>query len=134
MISPLRLTPASLASLTLLFLTALIHFRDVPGKLSETPPLGWMYILLVAGCSAAGAWLLSDRWRLGYLLGALICGGAALAYSLTRTIGLAGSSKDDIGNWFEPAGVVSLIVELSFVGLAVLELRRPQRRSGDALN
>lgn len=99
-----------------------VHYKDIPGKLGETPYLGWMYILLVAGCAAAGAWLLSDRWRSGYVLGALISVGALVGYSLTRSTGLPGA-RGDVGNWAEPVGVVSLLLEALFVVLAILQLR-----------
>jgi hypothetical protein len=114
-------------ALLLLFVTALVHYLAIPDKLGETKSLGWGYILLVAGCSAAGAWLLSDRWRLGYILGALVCGGALVAFTLTRTVGLLGSSKDDIGNWGEPAGLISLAVEAAFVILALSQLGAQRR-------
>ncbi|THF69299.1 hypothetical protein E7T06_12450 [Deinococcus sp. Arct2-2] len=99
-----------------------IHFRDIPDKLGETPSLGWLYILLVAGCAAAGAWLLSHQHRMGYVLGALISAGAILGYVLTRSTGLPGA-RGDIGNWGEPAGVVSLVLEAAFLGLALWALQ-----------
>lgn len=109
--------------LVLLAAIAWIHFKDIPDKLTETPFLGWLYILLVAGCAAAGAWLLSDRWRSGAVLGALVSLGALLGYVLTRSVGLPGA-RDDIGNWAEPLGVLSLVLEAAFVLLAYVWLRR----------
>lgn len=102
---------------------AWIHYRGIPDKLGETAYLGWSYILLVAGCAAAGAWLLSDRWRAGYQLGLVISLGALIAYALTRTTGLP-HATGDIGNWAEPIGVVSLLLEAAFVVLATVQLRR----------
>ncbi|WP_102125982.1 hypothetical protein [Deinococcus planocerae] len=110
--------------LMLLAAVAWIHYRDIPGKLGETPYLGWLYILLVAGCAAAGAWLFTERARAGYALGALISLGAIVGYVLTRSTGLPGATGD-IGNWAEPSGVFALIVEAAFVGLALSRLRRP---------
>ena len=107
----------------LLAAIAWIHYRGIPDKLGETAYLGWSYILLVAGCAAAGAWLLSDRWRAGYALGLVISLGALIAYTLTRTTGLP-HATGDIGNWAEPVGVVSLLLEAAFVILAALQLRR----------
>ena len=104
-----------------------IHYRGIPDKLGETAYLGWGYILLVAGCTAAGAWLLSDRWRAGYVLGLLISLGAITAYALTRATGLP-HATGDIGNWGEPIGVVSLLLEAVFAVLAVLQLRRTPAR------
>ena len=101
-----------------------IHFKDIPDKLGETAYLGWLYILLVAGCAAAGAWLLSSHWKNGYTLGLLISAGAIIFYVLTRTTGLP-NATGDIGNWAEPAGIISLILEAAFVVVATLALRRP---------
>ncbi|MFC3833426.1 hypothetical protein [Deinococcus rufus] len=117
------MTTSRFTALGLLAVTAWFHFKDIPDKLGETAYLGWLYILLVIGCAAAGAWLLSERWRLGYLLGAVISLGAVLGYSLTRSVGLP-HATGDIGNWAEPTGVISLIVEVAFVVLAVQEIRR----------
>ena len=120
------MNPNRPASLVLLAAVAFMHSRDIPGKLGETPYLGWMYILLVAGCAAAGAWLLSTHWRQGYALGALISLGAIIGYTLTRTTGLP-NAVGDIGNWGEPAGIVSLLAESAFLVLAAVQLRpRPQ--------
>ena len=120
------MNPNRPASLVLLAAVAFMHYRDVPGKLGETPYLGWMYTLLVAGCAAAGAWLLSTHWRQGYALGALISPGAIIGYTLTRTTGLP-NATGDIGNWSEPAGIISLLAESGFLVLAAIQLRpRPQ--------
>ena len=110
--------------LVLLAVIGWIHFKDIPDKLGETPYLGWLYILLVAGCAAAGAWLLSNQWRAGYILGTIISLGALLGYVLTRSVGLP-NARDDIGNWGEPLGVLSLVLEGAFVLLALSQLRRP---------
>lgn len=120
------MNPNRLVSLALLAAVAFMHYRDIPGKLGETPYLGWMYILLVAGCAAAGAWLLSTSWRQGYALGALISLGAVAGYTLTRTTGLP-NATGDIGHWSEPAGIISLLAEGAFLLLAVTQLRlRPR--------
>lgn len=102
---------------------ALVHFLGIPDKLGETPYMGWMYILLVAGCAAAGAWLLSNQARAGYVLGLIISLGAIVFYVLTRTTGLP-KATGDIGNWAEPAGIVSLLLEAAFVVIASAQLRR----------
>ncbi|CAM3418308.1 DUF4345 domain-containing protein [Deinococcus saxicola] len=103
-----------------------MHFRDIPSKMGETPYLGWLYILLVAGCAAAGAWLLSSHWKSGYALGLLISGGAIIAYTLTRTVGLP-NARGDIGNWAEPAGIISLTLEAAFLVLGLVQLGRSNR-------
>ena len=109
--------------LLLLAGVAWIHFKDIPDKLGETAYLGWLYILLVVGCAAAGAWLMSERWRWGYALGSLISAGAIVFFVLTRSVGLP-NAKGDIGNWFEPAGIVSLLLEAAFLVVALSAGRR----------
>ena len=108
--------------LVLLTAIAWIHFRDIPTKLLETPYMGWGYILLVAGCAASGAWLLTDQARIGYVLGSLIALGAIAGYGLTRSVGLP-QAMGDIGNWSEPSGVFSLIAEVAFVAVTVWILK-----------
>ncbi len=102
---------------------AWIHYRGIPDKLGETAYMGWLYILLVAGCAAAGAWLLSNQVRAGYVLGSIISLGAIIFYVLTRSTGLP-HATGDIGNWAEPAGVISLLLEAVFVVVAFMKLRR----------
>jgi hypothetical protein len=57
------------------------------------------------------------------VFGLVISLGAIVAYILTRSTGLP-HATGDIGNWAEPAGVVSLLLEAAFVVLAALQLRR----------
>jgi hypothetical protein len=122
-VSQTALPARPILGLGLLTLTGWIHFRDIPEKLGETSYMGWLYILLVAGCAAAGAWLLSNLWRTGYVLGSVISAGAVIFYVLTRTVGLPGA-RDDVGNWSEPAGIVALLSEVAFLIVALLALRR----------
>lgn len=111
-----------LLALALLAVIGWVHFKDIPGKLTETDYLGWSYILLVAGCAAAGAWLLSSHWRRGYWLGSLISLGAILGFVLTRTTGLP-HATGDIGNWSELSGIIALVSEAAFLVLSALALR-----------
>jgi hypothetical protein len=110
-----------LPGLVLLAGIAWMHLKDIPDKLGETPYMGFMYILLVAGCAAAGAWLLSSHWRSGYVLGSVVSLGALIGYALTRSVGLP-LATGDIGNWAEPAGIIAGVLELAFVGLAAWTL------------
>jgi hypothetical protein len=114
----------------LLIVFGWIHYIAIPDKIQETAYLGWLYILLVAGCAAAGAWLLSAQERSGYSLGLLIAAGSTVFFVLTRTTGLP-HSTDDIGNWGEPAGIAALLSEAAFVVLAIIKLRQPVLRVSD---
>jgi len=96
---------------------ALIHLLDLPGKLSETPYMFFLYLALILSSIALAGVLIrtSDTrvWAATTVLPALVIVG----YVLSRTTGLPQSS-DDIGNWSEPLGMASLFVEGSLVTLA----------------
>jgi hypothetical protein len=109
---------------------ALIHLLDLPGKLSETPYMFVMYLLLmVASIALAGALIATSDarvWAAATVVPALVIVG----FVLDRTTGLP-QSNDDIGNWSEPLGMASLFVEGSLVtlGAAVLTMRRMRRET-----
>ena len=106
---------------------AWIHLLDLAGKMEETPYLGWAYIGLIAGCVAAGM-LLARRDHRGYLLAGGLAAATFLGYCLSRTTGLP-AATDDIGNWTEMLGVLSLIAEGAVVALSAAALfRRSQAR------
>ena len=96
---------------------ALIHLLDLPGQLSETPYIFFLYLaLMVASVALAGVLIVTGdarAWAAATVLAAL----AIVAYVLSRTTGLPQSS-DDVGNWSEPLGMASLFVEGSLVALA----------------
>lgn len=117
--------PKVLGALLLLLGIAVIHYLDLPGKMAETPYLGYLYIALMVG-SVVAAGLLFYRPRLGWTFGGLLALGAFVAYCINRTVGMPGA-MDDIGNWGEPLGVASLVVEgLMVVLSAVMLSRRPR--------
>jgi hypothetical protein len=53
---------------------------------------------------------------------------AVVAYALSRTIGLP-LMADDVGNWLEPLGIVSVVTETAVSALALVALRRARRTS-----
>jgi hypothetical protein len=96
---------------------ALIHLIDAPGKFTETPYMGWMYVGLIAACLGAAALMIrhGDRraWTVALVLPALVLVG----FVLSRTTGLP-QAHDDVGNWGEPLGIASMFVEGSLIALA----------------
>jgi len=110
---------------------ALIHLLDLPGKLSETPYMFFLYLaLMVSSVALAGALIRTDDtrvWAAATVLPALVIVG----FVLSRTTGLPQSS-DDIGNWSEPLGMASLFVEgfLVTLGSSVLFGRWMRRETG----
>jgi hypothetical protein len=104
---------------------ALIHLLDLPGQLSDTPYMFFLYLALMVASVALAGFLIgtSDTrlWAAATTLSALVIVG----YVLSRTTGLPQAS-DDVGNWSEPLGMASLFVEGSLVtlGSGVLLSRR----------
>jgi len=97
---------------------AIIHAIDGVDKWSETRYMFWMYMaLIVASIITAGAVLMS-RSRLPLLAAAGVAASAFAGYVLSRTTGLP-NATGDIGNWTEPLGLASLIVEGSIVAVVL---------------
>ena len=101
---------------------AMIHVTDQGGfrNLDDPTWLGWAYRLLEVG-SVAIALVVLGGLLPGRLiaLGVLLIGaGPALGFILTRTTGLPHDSGD-VGNWSEPLGIMSLIVEGTLVLVGV---------------
>lgn len=109
------------AGIVLLLVTGLIHLLDAPDSYSEAAYKGMMFIGngLLAAAAAVGVYQ-QKRW--GWWLGLLTTGGAVVMYVVSRTLGLPGLGVDDA--WFEPMGVLSILIEVSFVGLMLMQLRR----------
>jgi hypothetical protein len=99
-----------------------IHWLDLPGKLSEVPYLGYAYIALMVG-SALSAILIIQNDRRGWWLGSALALGSVVAYVLNRTVGLP-FAMEDIGNWGESLGVYSLIAEAAFLAVSGWVLNR----------
>jgi hypothetical protein len=101
---------------------ALIHLLDLPGKIEETPYLGWLFIaLIVTSVGLAGMLAVRDD-RAAFLAAGGVAALVIIGYVINRTVGLPGA-MEDIGNWLEPLGPASLFVEGTVVLVAVPALR-----------
>ena len=91
---------------------SIIHVIDqggIPGSKDPAYVGAGYYVLEIVGVIAALLLIQSDT-VLGWLLSAAVAAGPIVGYILSRGPGLPGYT-DDKGNWNEPLGVVSLIVE-----------------------
>jgi hypothetical protein len=104
---------------------ALIHVLQAPAAFDETFYLGLLFIgaVVIAVALAAALTLGSDlgAWTAAAVLPALIL----LGYLLSRTTGLP-DATDDVGEWEEPLGLASMVVEglVLCVACGVLGARR----------
>ncbi|OIK23730.1 hypothetical protein [Streptomyces malaysiense] len=99
---------------------AVIHVIDQGGITTTRDPhyVGVAYHVLETAAVVAAVLLLIGLVRPGWLLAAAVALGPLLGYVLSRGPGLPGYS-DDIGNWTEPLGLVSLAVEGALLLLSV---------------
>jgi len=106
---------------------ATIHVIDQGGLPGTKDPqyVQIMYYALEAAGVAAAALLLTRPARVGWFLALGVAVGPILGYVLSRGPGLP-NYTDDVGNWTEPLGVISLVVEgvLLIVTVAALLTRR----------
>ena len=108
---------------------AAIHAVDAVGKWWETRYMFWMYIAAIVGALAvAGAVVFARSRRSALLAAAGVAGSVLLGFVIDRTVGMPNATAD-IGNWTEPLGLTSMVVEAATIAVAVggLALRGPRR-------
>ncbi|MFE7707777.1 hypothetical protein ACFU6I_18700 [Streptomyces sp. NPDC057486] len=108
---------------------AAIHVVDQGGITATRDPyyIGVAYHVLEIAAVVAAVLLLIGLVRLGWLLAAAVAIGPLLGYILSRGPGLP-HYGDDVGNWAEPLGLVSLVVEGALLLLSVPLFVRSLRR------
>ena len=95
---------------------ALVHLLDVPDKFDELPYVGVLFVgLIITSLRLAEGMIRTDDMRV-WLVAGVVSAATIVGYAISRTSGLPGDEGDDIGNWTEPLGLASLLVE----GIVVL--------------
>lgn len=105
-----------------LALTGLLHLILAPEYLNEQAYIGALFIGGGLSSLALAAWLWARDDARAWSLGALVAGGMAIGFVLSRTIGLPGFQE---GEW-ELSGIISVLLEAGVIGAAVAALRSPQ--------
>ena len=120
-----RPTPRALSSAGVLVIVAcgLIHLIGAPEHLEEATYIGVLFVIN-ATASLVAALGIYRNMMWGWLLGAIVAGGAFVMFTVSRLIGLP-AYQEHIGMWVgdSPAdslGIPSLIVEALFVALFFL--------------
>ena len=110
-----------------LVVTAGTHVPLVREHLDEASYIGWLFVALSAAALVlALALLIADTPLVWGVTGAVAL-AALVAFVVSRTVGLP-QIGDDIGNWTEPLGLVSLAVEGALLLLSVPLFVRSLRR------
>jgi hypothetical protein len=123
---------AALVGALLCAAVAYIHIVDQGGVTGTKDPAYMQagYYAIEVTAVIAGLMLLTLRRSVAaWFLAIGVAAGPFVGYVLTRTTGLPGA-MDDRGNWSEPLGVVSLVVEAALLVLAAaLFLRTASMRT-----
>ena len=109
-----------LAAILLIFAVGLTHLIGAPPHYRVAPYIGVGFVVNFIGALVAAVGIYRDAlW--GWLLGAIVAGGALVMYVVSRSIGLPGF-EHAVGRWSGPLGVLSLVVEALFLAVFLLWL------------
>lgn len=106
----------------LLLADAGIHVYEVID--ADVPFLIGGFIATVVGTAADALLLLTRGPRLGWVAGGLTALLTTIGYIVTRATPLP-TDEDDYGNWLEPLGICSLVIQGIIVVMAVVALSGP---------
>ena len=114
------------AGVALIFLVGLIHLLVTPEYFEYAAYVGLLFLVNVAG-SALSAYGVYRGARWGWILGLVISVGSFVGYIVSRTAGLPGVPGILREPFTEPPGLLSLVVEAAFAGVAAYVLTRRRR-------
>mgnify|MGYP003463682820 FL=1 len=100
---------------------AIAHIPVIAPHLEEAPYMGVAFVIFTVACLASGAAVLAWDAPVAYVAAAGTCALAILGYSATRFIAFP-MLADDVGNWLEPLGVLSVAAESVVVVAAAIAL------------
>ena len=89
---------------------AAVHVLDLPSKWEEVKYLGVAYLLVIIASVFLIERVISHGTKLDFLGAAAVSASVIVGFVINRTVGMPGA-MDDIGNWLEPLGLLSLVVE-----------------------
>jgi hypothetical protein len=109
-----------LAAIALVVVVGLTHLIGAPQHYRVAPYIGVGFVANFAGALVAAVGVYWDAtW--GWVLGALVAGGALVMYVVSRSVGLPGF-EHAVGRWSGPLGLLSLVVEALFLAVFLLWL------------
>jgi hypothetical protein len=117
--SPFRFVLAAAAAAA-----AIAHIPVTGPHLQQAPYMGILFVVLtVALLGLAAAALIWDSAAV-YLATILTCALAIVGYAATRTVAFP-LLADDVGNWLDPLGIVSVLTETVALAAGAAALRQP---------
>jgi Na+-transporting NADH:ubiquinone oxidoreductase subunit NqrE len=122
LLEPLR-RPERFAVAFAALVAAAAHVPVIAPHLDEAPYMGVLFVVLTVACAVLGAVVLVRDTGAVYTAAAVTCALAVIGYAATRLVAFPMQS-DDVGNWLEPLGIVSITSETLVVLAAISALRR----------
>ena len=118
-----------IVGVALISLVGLIHLLVTPEYYGFAAYLGLLMIANFAGSMVSAGGIYQERvW--GWWLGTVMAAGAFLAYIESRTFGLPGPPSWE--PFTQPPGLLSLLLEATFVALAAYVLGRKRRATASS--
>jgi hypothetical protein len=108
----------------LLYLASMAHIPVVPEHLEEAPYMGVLFIAFTLAAFGLAVGITVRPSPVMYLTAAVLSAAAVCAFAATRLVAFPLLS-DDVGNWAEPLGLVSVVAETGVVVLVGLSRRQP---------
>ena len=102
------------------------HIPVIGPHLQEAPYMGVLFVVLTVALFFLAATALIRDSAAVHLATILTCALALIGYAATRTVAFP-LLADDVGNWLEPLGIVSVLSEATALAAGLAALRRPQR-------
>ena len=122
----------TLVARTTLVVAALVasaaHVPVIAPHLDEAPYMGALFLAFTVTCLGLAALAVVRPSRGVWASAAAVCGSAVVTYAATRLVAFP-QLADDVGAWFEPLGVVSVVSESAVVAAALSLWRTPLRAS-----
>ncbi|HWC22843.1 MAG TPA: hypothetical protein VG502_11135 [Flexivirga sp.] len=103
-------------------IAAAAHVPVIAPHLDEAPYMGVLFVALTTACLALAVTLAVHDGERVYAFSVLTCGLAIIGYAATRLVAFP-MLADDVGNWLEPLGIVSVLSEFVVVVGACLAIR-----------
>ena len=103
---------------------AITHLTDLPEKIEEAPYMAVLFCGLIAASAGLGVVFASGRNdAMLWLTAGAVAVMPLIGYLLSRSVALP-KLEDHVGDWLNPAGVISIAAEAVLVALSAAHLSR----------
>jgi hypothetical protein len=101
---------------TLLFVASMAHVPVIAPHLEEAPYMGVLFIAFSCTSFTLASLLAWKPAPWCYPAAGILCAAAIVAYAATRLVAFP-LLADDVGAWWEPLGIVSVLAEAGVVAI-----------------